>query len=257
MWLELRLFLVALHTLTRCPLPAWVGWKPEWPAYCLRHFPGVGLLVGAGAAAVVWLAGHAWPALVSVLFSMAFTVWLTRARHEVGWALLWDLRDGHAAPPAEGSRALGARGAVALMLLLALKASALHGLVLRDLAGLLSTLVLAQVWSRAALVLALWWRQQEPGRQQARADQAVAPVADTLCLPLALLWCALAAAVAALFVPAQALLWAALALACTGWVWVRQVQARAAGRTAAALDALQQSTELAVYLAVLAFMAQG
>jgi len=49
-WLELRLFLVALSRLSRCPLPAWVAWRPEWRQRSLHHFPGVGLLVGAGAA---------------------------------------------------------------------------------------------------------------------------------------------------------------------------------------------------------------
>ena len=100
MWIELRLFLVALQMLTRCLLPAWVGWRPEWPQHSLRHFPGVGLLVGSGAALVVWAAGHAWPALVSVLLSMAFTLWLTGARHEIGWAQLCErpLPPDHAPP---------------------------------------------------------------------------------------------------------------------------------------------------------------
>ena len=43
---ELRLFWLALQFLTRVPVPAWVGWQPEWMPASMRHFPLVGALVG-------------------------------------------------------------------------------------------------------------------------------------------------------------------------------------------------------------------
>ncbi len=274
MWLELRLYLVALKTLTRCPVPAWVGRQPDWPQLCLRHFPGVGLLVGAGAALVVWMAGHAWPALVSVLVSMAFTLWLTSARHETGWALVCErppppgpepapadaAADGGSAQgigPGPGPRALGAAGAAALLLMLALKAAALHGLVVRDLAVMLATLALAHAWSRAGMVLLQRWRHPEPGRVDNQGLRAGRQQPDGLVLPVTLLWCALAGAAVSFFVPPLALLVAAAAALLSAMALLQPLAAHPAGRSAAGLDAVQQVCELAVYLAVLAYLAQG
>ena len=56
---ELRLFWLALQFLTRVPVPAWVGWQPEWMPASMRHFPLVGALVGLFGAAVLALAS-AW-----------------------------------------------------------------------------------------------------------------------------------------------------------------------------------------------------
>ena len=47
---ELRLFFIALQFLTRVPVPRWVGWQPAWLHASARHFPAVGLVVGAAAA---------------------------------------------------------------------------------------------------------------------------------------------------------------------------------------------------------------
>ena len=71
-WLvhELRLFCIALQFFTRIPVPAWVGWTPEWMHASARHYPAVGLCIGAVGAAVLalflratvawWLVGLAW-----------------------------------------------------------------------------------------------------------------------------------------------------------------------------------------------------
>ncbi len=244
MGLELRLYLVALAALTRWRLPRWVGCQPDWPQRSLRHFAGVGLLVGAGQALVVWTAGHLWPALVSVLCGMVFSLWLTAARHEKGWSLWCDGQ-------APGASALGAAGAVGLVLLLALKAAALHGLVVRDLAALLALLPLAHVWSRAGMVLLVW------GRPAAHVRTDDAPPRDGLVPVVTVLWCALVTAAAAAFVPASALA-AAAGAAVVVVLLVRQVpNQHPAPHAGAGQDAAQQGVELAVYLAVLGQLAQG
>lgn len=275
MWLELRLFLVALNTLTRCPLPAWVGWQPAWRQQSLHHFPGVGLVVGAGAALVLWLAGHAWPALVSVLTSIAFTLWLTQARHESGWALVCTLRsqagldpavvprpgsgavEGGSLPPTSPP-ALDTSAFLGLLLMVALKVAALHGLVVRDLTVMLATLALAHSWSRCGMVLLLWWRRRGQGvpRDGVPAGASTSQPASAG-IPVALLWAAIAAGMASLFVPAMALAVAAAASVAVGVLLAQRLQSRPAGRAASGLDALQQVCELVVYLAVLATLAQG
>jgi adenosylcobinamide-GDP ribazoletransferase len=257
---EIRLFLIALQFLTRVPVPAWVGWQPQWLHHSARHFAGVGLLLGSAAAAVLWGAGHLWPALVSVLLSMAFTVWVTGAFHEDGLADTCDALGGavsreRALAIMKDSR-LGTYGVVGLLGVLALKAAALHSLATRDLTALLALLPLAHTWSRAATVLLLRVLPYGGDPDHAKA-KPMAQQVDGLGLAVAGLWCVLAAAVAALFVPAAALAVAALAtVACAGVVasWLKQ---RLGGYTGDGLGATQQLCELVVYLAVAAVLAQG
>ncbi len=130
---ELRLFFVALQFLTRVPVPAWVGWQPQWLQDCLRHFPLVGACVGLWGALVLVLAAQWWPPAVAVGLSMAATVWLTGAFHEDGWADTCDALGGHvsrerALTIMKDSR-IGAYGAIGLVLMLGLKATVLAELL--------------------------------------------------------------------------------------------------------------------------------
>lgn len=126
---ELRLFWLAMQFLTRVPVPAWVGWQPEWMPASMRHFPLVGALVGLFGAAVLALASEWWPAAVAVGLSMAATVWLTGGFHEDGWADTCDGLGGAVSREKallimKDSR-LGTYGALGLILLLGLKATVL------------------------------------------------------------------------------------------------------------------------------------
>lgn len=126
---ELRLFWLALQFLTRVPVPAWVGWQPEWMPASMRHFPLVGALVGLFGAAVLALASAWWPPTVAVGLSMAATVWLTGGFHEDGWADTCDGLGGAVSREKallimKDSR-LGTYGALGLILLLGLKAAVL------------------------------------------------------------------------------------------------------------------------------------
>lgn len=126
---ELRLFWLALQFLTRVPVPAWVGWQPEWMPASMRHFPLVGALVGLFGVAVLALASEWWPPTVAVGLSMAATVWLTGGFHEDGWADTCDGLGGSVSREKallimKDSR-LGTYGALGLVLLLGLKAAVL------------------------------------------------------------------------------------------------------------------------------------
>lgn len=126
---EVRLFWLALQFLTRVPVPAWVGWRPEWMPASMRHFPLVGAIVGLFGAAVLALASAWWPPTVAVGLSMAATVWLTGGFHEDGWADTCDGLGGAVSREKallimKDSR-LGTYGALGLVLLLGLKAAVL------------------------------------------------------------------------------------------------------------------------------------
>ncbi|HET6787035.1 MAG TPA: adenosylcobinamide-GDP ribazoletransferase, partial [Aquabacterium sp.] len=68
--LELRLFFTALQFFTRLPVPAWVGYQPEWMHQSARYYPLVGAVVGALASVVLLAASLWWPPLVAVMLSM-------------------------------------------------------------------------------------------------------------------------------------------------------------------------------------------
>lgn len=233
---ELQLFLRALQSQTRVPVPGWVGTSDDGLQASVRHLPGVGLLIGGLAALLLWAAAHLWPALVSVLLSLAFAVWLTRGLHEEGLAR--------------------AGGVLALLLVLALKAAAWHGLATRDLLASLAVLPLAHAWSRTALVVVL--RQLPAGASatdSARRPQA--KTVDGLALWVALFWAGLAAGGAAFFLPADALWAAAAACVAVTLAAARGLQPRRGPGAADVTGATQQFSELATYLAVLAALSAG
>jgi adenosylcobinamide-GDP ribazoletransferase len=242
MWHELCLLLMAVQRLTRLPAPRWLGapeqWRAEWRRDSLRHDPAVGLLVGACGAAVLWAAAHAWPALLSVLVSMAATLWLTAARNERALATAIDGATGVGVP------ALGAAGAIALLVTLALKAAALHGLATRDLDAALVALPLAHTGSRAAVLVLM------------RSLPGATPAIDGLSLGIGLVWAMVMAAAASVFIPWSAIALAALAMTLCGVLAARRLH-EGAGGNANTLGAAQQACELAASLALLAVLARG
>lgn len=150
---ELRLILIAVQFLTRVPIPRWVGFEPDWLNQCARHFPLVGLGVGAFGVAVLWAAALVLPWPVAVLLSMASTVWLTGGFHEDGWADTCDGLGGtvsreRALEIMKDSR-LGSYAALGLFFMLAIKAAALVSLPLPAAAA---ALWLGHAVSRAASV---------------------------------------------------------------------------------------------------------
>lgn len=260
MWHELRLFLIALQFLTRVPVPSWVGWKDEWLHASARHFPGVGLVVGSVGAFTLWAGAHLWPALVAVLLSMAATVWMTGAFHEDGLADTCDGLGGavdreRALAIMKDSR-LGTYGALGLVLVLALKAAALHGLATRDLLATLAVLPLAHALSRTATVVLLRLLPYGGDAEHAKA-KPLAQRVDGLGLLVALAWALIAALGSLLFLPPGAVLAAAVAASAVTLWMARWLQRRLGGTTGDALGATQQFSELAVYLAVLAVLAAG
>ncbi len=129
---EVRLFFIALQFFTRVPVPAWVGYHPDWLQACQRYFPLVGALVGCAGALMLALTANWWPPLVAVILSMAFTVWLTGGFHEDGWADTCDALGGsvsreRALEIMKDSR-IGSYGSLGLILLLGLKAATLSSL---------------------------------------------------------------------------------------------------------------------------------
>jgi adenosylcobinamide-GDP ribazoletransferase len=255
---ECRLFLVALQFLTRVPLH-FATWHDDWLQASARHFAGVGLVVGGFAAAVLWAAAHFFGALLAVLLSLAATLWLTGAFHEDGLADTFDGLGGSAdrerALAIMKDSRLGTYGTVALVLVLAIKAAALHALAVRDLVAALALLPLAHAVSRAATVGLLALLPYAGDAEHAKA-KPLAQRADGLTLVVTGGWVLIAFAAAWPFVPADALVAAALAVPVVTVLMRRWLHRRLGGFTGDTLGATQQLVELAMLLAALAALSR-
>ena len=260
---ELRLFLLALQFLTRIPVPAWVGYEPAWLNHCVRHFPLVGLCVGAFGALVLALALALFPPLVAVLLSMIATVWLTGAFHEDGLADTCDALGGtvsreRALEIMKDSR-IGTYGACGLVLTLGLKAAVLTELVLLHPVLACVALAWGHAASRVAPVWLMWMLPYGGDAEHAKAKPLATQVgaADVV---IATIWLALLCAVvwsgavqlveeklAASILAAALLMLGVSTLLASRWL-----KRRIGGYTGDALGALQQVAEVMVLLAWLA-----
>lgn len=247
---QLRLFFIALQFLTRLPTPASVGFEPAWLNASARYFPLVGTLVGTAAAGVLWAASQVLPAGVAAGLSIVLTLLLTGAFHEDGLADTCDALGGsvdrdRALEIMKDSR-IGSYGAVGLIAVLGLKATALAGLLPL---GALAASIVAHTASRAVPVLLI---RQLPyaGRL---ADAKAKPLAQTVSagdVGVALGWTVLLAGSIACWQPG---LRAAIAAGAVGTVGVALTSAgwlrrRLGGYTGDTLGATQQVAELLILL---------
>ncbi|HEX7634929.1 MAG TPA: adenosylcobinamide-GDP ribazoletransferase [Noviherbaspirillum sp.] len=249
---QVRLFFVALQFFTRLPVPRWVDFEAEWLHHASRYFPAVGIVVGAAASAVYVLAGWFWPQPVAVLLSTITGIWLTGAFHEDGLADACDGLGGGMTKERvldimKDSR-IGSYGAIGIGLLLALKCTVLSCLPAHMAAA---AMLAAHPVSRLAATALIWkldyvksegkakpLAQHMSGAEFAIALTTVLVVLAALYLFDALPWQSIATGVAA----------AALV---TVWL-ARKFVKRIGGYTGDCLGAVQQSAEVAMYLALLA-----
>ena len=253
---QLRLFLTALQFFTRIPVPRWVGHTAEQLNQAARYFPLVGALVGVVAGLVLWLGVQIFPLSVALVLSMAASIWLTGAFHEDG---LSDYADGMGGAYTrekilaimKDSR-VGAYGVIALILALLLKYEALLALASRyPLLQLCAMLVAAHALSRL-LALGVMWRlpyvrEEESARAKPLAQQlsvasaVIALLTGALALTL-LYFCGvkLLNIISMLFISLVLLL-----------LLARQMHKQLGGYTGDCLGAVQQITEVGLYLGLL------
>lgn len=253
---QVRLFFIALQFFTRLPIPRWVGFEADWLHQASRYFPAVGVVVGVVASAMYALAQMVWPPVVAVLVSTAAGIYLTGAFHEDGFADTCDGLGGGVTKQRvleimTDSR-IGAYGAIGIGLLLAVKCVTLSGLPAK---AAIASLLLAHPLSRLASTVLIWkldYVKQEGkskplAQRMSNAEFAVAVVTVLAALMLVvstgfLSWRALAAGTAA--------------AALSAWWLARKCVRRLGGYTGDCLGAIQQLSEVAFYLGVLAVAAR-
>lgn len=238
-------FLLALSFFTRIPVSSFANFQESDLNHSTKYFPLVGIIVGAVGALVFWLSDILLPLEVAVLLSMAATILLTGAFHEDG---LTDAIDGLGGGWSKeqvltimvDSR-IGSYGAVALLLALLTKYQALSYQV----AALIpASLVAGHALSRLCAVLVIFTQsyvkfegKSKPLATRLNATDLTVATFFGL-LPLA-------------FLSIQFLL--ALVPVVLVWLWFSaKIKKRIGGYTGDCLGAMQQLTEIAFYLGLLA-----
>lgn len=253
---QLRLFLSAVQFFTRIPVPAWVGHSAEQLNQAARYFPAVGFVVGCLAASMWWCFAQILPLSVALLLSMVASILVTGAFHEDG---LSDFVDGFGGGYTrekilaimKDSR-VGTYGVLALALALLLKFSLLLQLGNRSFTLALTTLVTAHVISRLLAASLLYTQHYVRDDDSTRAKPAAQSM-NHMSFAIALLFGAIAIAlllVARVNIRALvcALGVAILMRAYLAW----RIKKTLGGYTGDCLGAVQQLTELAFYLGLLA-----
>jgi adenosylcobinamide-GDP ribazoletransferase len=211
----------------------------------------VGLIVGASAAGTLWLAAHVLPVHMPAILATVVTVLMTGAIHEDGLADTCDGLGGGAtrerALEIMKDPRIGAFGAIALILTLLLKISALS---LMPVWTAMAALVAAHAFSRLCAVLVSFAGRYVGSAERSRAGPVVGSVKrrDVLIAALfglpALVLCGRSAIIAVVV---------ALVLLVLLFRWCVQ---RIGGYTGDTLGAAQQITEAAFYVALLATQAE-
>lgn len=239
---ELRLFVCAVQLLTRLPTPRLAGFKPDWINRAARYYPLAGQLVGALAAAVLWLSSRILGGALPAILAVATAVLMTGGFHEDGLADTFDgLGGGHTAERRleimKDSR-IGSYGALALGLVTALRIGALSAM--RPEAGAMAFLFAGgAARAAAALVMGtLPYARAAPAAKLAPADRPVS-VAEVFGAVALSLW------------PALLMNWrgalAGLALAAVSTAFMAQTARRLiGGYTGDVLGAVEQLAEAAL-----------
>lgn len=174
---ECKLFLVALQLLTRIPIKAFDGFDPTWIDRSAKYFPLVGAFVGLVAAATLFLTAGFFPDPLPAILAMTVAVLLTGAFHEDGLA---DTADGLGGGATRERRLeimkdsrIGNYGAIALILVLALKGGALIAL---DPMSAARALIFAHAGARLAMVVAMFTMSYAGVREASKVQPLSTPL---------------------------------------------------------------------------------
>ncbi|MGZ8257857.1 MAG: adenosylcobinamide-GDP ribazoletransferase [Methylotenera sp.] len=242
---EARLFLLAVSFFTRIPVPSFADFKENDLNHAAKYFPLIGLIVGAIAALVFYVASKVFTQDIAVILSIVASIYVTGAFHEDG---LSDAVDGlgggrdkqQVLTIMQDSR-VGSYGVIAIVLVLLLKFTTLNHLPIWLVP---SVLIAGHSASRLCAVLVM------ATQAYAKASGKSKPLATKL--PHMSLLVAVLFGLLPMGLLPPYFLWALLPVAFI-WVWFSlKLNERISGYTGDCLGAMQQLTEIAFYLGVLA-----
>ncbi|MAX86186.1 MULTISPECIES: adenosylcobinamide-GDP ribazoletransferase [Thalassolituus] len=241
---QLNLWWIAVAFFTRIPVPASVEFSQASLNRASRYFPAVGWLIGALCATALWLLMLVFPQNVAVLISIAISLLLTGCFHEDGLADTCDGLGGgwtreQKLSIMKDSR-IGTYGAAALWVSLTLKFVVLSQLINPVLALLvahpLSRIIPTVFIAAMSYVSDVDTSKAKPlAESGSGADTAIAIITGLIAL---------------MFINNPfIILFVLLVLAGVAYVFLKR---QIGGFTGDALGAVQQVSELAIYLSLLA-----
>jgi adenosylcobinamide-GDP ribazoletransferase len=244
---EWQIYQLAVSIFTRIPVPASVPYSEARKNESYKYCGLVGLLVGLLTALVFSMSAYLWPAEVAVVLSMAFSIYITGAFHEDGFADTCDGLGGGFTPERKmeimkDSR-VGAYGLLGMILILLLKYTTLISLSQVPLA-----LIIAHVLSRSMAVSFIHTHGYVRQSEQSKLKVARSPTQQSDLVSLIVV--ALLVSLFILTFKAAVTLCVALMLA---RLWfARWMVKQVGGYTGDVLGAVQQLTEVLCYLVLLA-----
>jgi adenosylcobinamide-GDP ribazoletransferase len=252
---ELKLFFTALSFYTRLPAPAAI--HKDSPALLpdsIRYFPLIGWIAGFFATVIYLLANYLFGNAIAVLFSMGSTIWLTGAFHEDGFA---DVCDGFGGgwtkekilDIMKDSR-LGTYGVIGLILLLAIKfiatiqvSSDVNAIVI------LGTFVVAQSLSRFAAIIVVF-KHTYARNPDSKAGPAVAEKAKPRSLIIAVVFTLLPIGALISYTAESSIAFILIPVVLISYYLGYYFKKWIGGYTGDCLGAVQQLTEVAIYLSM-------
>ena len=247
---ELRLALTAVQYFTRVPVPRWVGPSEHALNASVRYFPLVGIGVGLITGAIYLLALQVLPQPVALILAMIAGVLVTGGFHEDGLA---DTCDGFGGgwdkaqvlTIMKDSR-VGTYGVLGLVFALALKFFALMAVPLGQ---FIAVAVAAHAFSRFMAVTVISTQRYVRDDASSRAVHAANQPLPSAAFALAAVF-----AIAPLAWLGAAGVAAAIAAVTLRVVVGHYFYRRLGGYTGDCLGAIQQTTEIAFYLAFVAWI---
>ena len=248
---ELRAMALAVQFLTRLPVPAGTAYSPQRVVASVRYYPLVGALIG-GICAGVFALAQVWFAVpLAVLLAVAAGLAVTGAFHEDGLA---DTFDGVGAAANNRDRALeimrdsrlGTYGTVVLVMALGIKMAALSSLAP---ATVCLALVAGHGLSRLSGVMVM---QTGAYVREAGAAAQVSKRLGTMGMLVVLLTGAALVAVVVVWLSASAAILALAGLAAGHGLMRLYYEPRLEGYTGDTLGAVQQASEIGLYLGLAA-----
>ncbi len=244
---QIRIFLTAIMFYTRIPIPKIKDYNNGMLSKSTRYFPLIGLIVGVLTALVYFGFSKILPSEIAILLSMAFSVYLTGAFHEDGFA---DFCDGFGGGYTKekvltimkDSR-IGTYGSVGLIFMLATKFLALNALNTSLLIGII---IAGHTFSRiipvALIYITQYVREDETSKSKPIGHRGSY---------LALFFAIITGLVPVIWIGWFAALIFSIAILFVTLIFKRYIVKKIGGYTGDVLGALQQITEVVFYLCIL------
>ncbi len=244
---QFDIFRTSLMFYTRIPVGNIKGYQDTMLSQATRYFPVIGLLVGALSAGMFWLFMQVLPVNVALLLSMAFSVYLTGAFHEDGFA---DFCDGFGGGYTrekvltimKDSR-IGTYGSVGLLFMLSTKYFSLTAL---EPETIILTLIAGHTISRVVPVVLLYTSHYV--REDLASKAKPIGMRDSIG---GFIFAILVGITPLLWLPIEVAIVSISVIAIVFLIFRRYIHKKIGGYTGDVLGALQQLSEVTFYLVVL------